>query len=156
VKPVKLAFVALEPKDGQFRASFTMEGLLAVEDDPEMLLDNTVHIYEEAIQRMLALLAEMCTSRLLHKPIPARKMWQLGDAMFKLKEALALQSVQLDGIYAHLSRDLNVKRKWLEKAVIFRRHVPSEELIPESLNWGRCEKGTRRVAERLRVGLLPD
>jgi len=68
-------------------------------------------------------------------------------------DALAELSLEIDDVYKHLVRDLGAKRKWLEKAIIFRRYLPTQDLIPQSLNWGRCEKGTRRVAERLRDGL---
>ena len=101
---------------------------------------------------MRSVVREIEAYRRSHTPTPARKIWELGDAIFKLNEELERVSLQIDGLYEHLVRDLTVKRKWLEKVIIFRRHLPDDNLIPESLNWGRCEKGTRKVAERLRVG----
>jgi len=38
---------------------------------------------------------------------------------------------------------LGVKKKWLEKAIIFRRYVDDKNAIPKNLNWGKCEKGTK-------------
>jgi hypothetical protein len=87
------------------------------------------------------------------KLLPAFKIWQLGNAIFELQHNLNKLFLQLDGLYDHLVRDLGVKRKWLEKVIIFRRYLPDENAIPQSLNWGRCEKGTRLVAEKLRKGL---
>lgn len=54
--------------------------------------------------------------------------------------------------YGHLERDLGVARKWLVKAVIFRRYLPDPDRIPPDLNWGRCSDGTRRKAELLQKG----
>ena len=150
----KLAFVAFEPRM-QFVAFLSMEGVLSNERQPEVLLRKAAGMYERSITTMRSLTAELQASRAEHKLIPARKIWQLGDCIFQLGDGLAALSLQLDDTYEHLVRDLGVKRKWLEKVVIFRRYLPKESLIPESLNWGRCEKGTRRVAERLRDGSLP-
>lgn len=151
----ELAFVTIEPKNGQFIAFLSVEGLLAMERDPELVLQEAVQLYEHAVITMRSLIAEMQACRVHRKLIPARTMWKLGDTIFQLRDELGAISLQLDDAYAHLIRDLGVKRKWLEKAIIFRRHLPKEDLIPEFLNWGRCEKGTRRKAERLREGLPP-
>ena len=149
----KLAFVAFEPRDGQFEAFLSMEGLLSGEGDPELVLQEAARLYETATGRMRSLLAEIEDHRAHRTLIPARKVWQVGDAVFELTEELASLALRLNGVYAHLVRDLGVKRKWLEKVVILRRYVPKENAIPESLSWGRCEKGTRRIAERLSKGL---
>lgn len=149
----KLAFVSFEPRDGQFVAFLSMEELISGERDPESVLQEATKLYGRSITKMRFLIAEIQGFRDNHKLLPARKIWQLGDAIFKLREGLQSLSLQLDGLYDHLVRDLGIKRKWLEKVVIFRRYLPEEDAIPESLNWGRCEKGTRRVAERLRKEL---
>jgi len=130
-----------------------MEGLVSSEGDPEPVLREAARVYERSIEGMRSLMAEMRESRADRRPIPARKIWQLGNAILTLRDGLAELSLQLDGVYRHLVRDLGVKTKWLEKVVIFRRYIPAHDAIPESLNWGRCEKGTRRIAERLSRGL---
>lgn len=149
----EIAFISFEPQDGHFIAFLAMEAFINGKKDPELILRNATKVYERSIIRMRAIIAEIQAARANHRSIPARKIWQLGDTIFKLKEDLEKLSVQLDNVYAHLVRDLKVKRKWLEKVVIFRRYLPSKEFIPKSLNWGCCEKGTRRVAEKLRKGL---
>jgi hypothetical protein len=151
----KLGFVAFEPKNGQFVALLAMEGLLSSQRDPELLLQEAAKVYERSTMRMTSLVAEIQACRAQRKLVPARKIWRLGDAIFELKSDLEELSLQIDGLYDHLVRDLGAKRKWLEKVIIFRRYLPDEALIPESLNWGRCEKGTRKAAERLRNGLPP-
>lgn len=151
----KLAFVAFEPKNGQFVALLSIEGLLSSDRDPEAVLRKAAKVYERSTLRMKSLVAEIQAYRAERKLVPARKIWHLGDAIFELTSQLQELSLEIDRLYAHLVRDLDAKRKWLEKVIIFRRYLPDKELIPESLNWGRCEKGTRRVAERLRDGLPP-
>jgi hypothetical protein len=90
--------------------------------------------------------------RMRNKPVSARLIWELGDKIFSLRYDLMEIGLQLDGVYDHLFRDLNVKTKWLEKVVILRRYLTKKELIPESLNWGRLEKGTSKKAKSLAMG----
>jgi len=149
----KLAFVSFEPINGQYMGFLSIEAAISSDRDPEAVLREAANIYEGSIKRMRSILAEIEAARTNHKPIPARKIWQIGHAIFELRDDLRRLGLQLDGVYDHLTRDLGVKRKWLEKVVTLRRYIPDKSLIPESLNWGRCEKGTRRIAERLNKGL---
>lgn len=149
------AFVSFEPRSGRFAGFLSMEAVIGSEADPEIMLREATEIYQGCVSRMRSLLVEIDTLRSNRVLIPARKIWQLGHVIFVLREELARLGLQLDGVYDHLTRDLGVKRKWLEKVVIFRRYIPEEGMIPESLNWGRCEKGTARMARRLSKGLPP-
>jgi hypothetical protein len=149
----ELIFVTVEPRDSHFKAFVSVEGLMAINGDPEAALQKAAELYESAIINMRSLIAGIETHRAHRKPVPARIVWKLGDAIFQLRNQLEALSLQLDDVYAHLVRDLCMKRKWLEKVIILRRYLPREDLIPQSLNWGRLEKGTRRLAEKLRGGL---
>ena len=102
------------------------------------------------------MLTEIKNIRANKKPLPARFIWRLGNTIFQLVDDLQKDGFQLDGVYEHLSRDLVVKRKWLEKVIILRRYISKEDLIPETLNWGKCEKGTRKIAENIAKGILPN
>lgn len=155
LSPKDLIHVVFEGRDGHCKGFLPMEVLLSTQKDPELLATDAAKLYELMLERMRSLVTEMAGLRAKRQLVPARTIWKLGDCIFELKNRLATLSLQLDDTYGHLSRDLIVKRKWLEKVIIFRRYVPSEELIPTSLNWGRCEKGTRRVAENLRDGVFP-
>ena len=147
-----LTFVSFKPDNGQFVALLPMEQLISSELEPEDIVKQAAQVYKHSITKMRCLVAEIQSIRIDSKFLPARKVWQLGDAIFELKDNLEKLSLQIDGLYDHLIRDLDVKRKWLEKVIILRRYLPQKDAIPESLNWGRCEKGTRRVAERLQKG----
>lgn len=153
VSTIRLPFISFEPKDKGFTAFLSMEGLISGEKDPELILQDATKLYEQAVKNIRLILKEIEAMRANHKRIPARKVWQLGNIIFELKDGLEKLSLQIDNIYSHLVRDLKVKRKWLEKVITLRRYISKEELIPETLNWGSCEKGTRRVAERIRDGL---
>lgn len=149
----KLDFVSFEPIDKRFRAYLSMEEFILSDKNPELTIKKAVKIYEDSIMKMRTFIKEIQDFRNNRKLLPAHKVWQLGNAIFELKNNLSKLFLQLDGLYDHLVRDLGVKRKWLEKVIIFRRYLPDDNAIPQSLNWGRCEKGTRRVAEKLRKGL---
>lgn len=147
------AFVAFEPKDGTFKAFVSMEALLSMEGEPDVTLSQAAKVYELATIDLRSIVSEIQSLRSTHKLTPAREIWRLGNRIFKLKDDLANLSLELDSFYEHLVRDLGVKRKWLEKVVIFRRYLPRESLVPKTLNWGRCEKGTKKAALRLRDGM---
>lgn len=149
----KLSFVSFEPKGQGFIAFLSMEGLVSNGRNPELILQDAANLYRQSIMDMRLRIDELKVFRATRKKIPARKIWQIGNIIFELKYGLEKFSFEIDGLYSHLVRDLGVKRKWLEKVIIFRRYLLKEKLIPKSLNWGSCEKGTRRVAKRLCNGL---
>lgn len=154
MKKGSLYFVSFEPIK-KYRCYLSMNAVINGKKDLEPLLSKASDIYEHAITRMNFLIAEINAVRSKRKPVTARKIWDVGDAIFTLRDELGQLGLELDGVYDHLTRDLGVKRKWLEKVIILRRYLPNKEPIPESLNWGRCEKGTRRVAEQIKSGLQP-
>jgi hypothetical protein len=149
----RLVFISFEKSGNKYETFFPMEELISNEKDIERLAKRAAKIYENAIHRMLLIISKMNNQRVERKPVSARMVWQLGDSIFKLTRDLEKISFQLDGLYEHLARDLTVKRKWLEKVIILRRYIPEISLIPAYLNWGQCEKGTRKVAEKISRGL---
>ena len=153
VNTENLAFIFFKPINDQFRGFLTFEAAFTTERNPEVVIKEATKIYERSIRKMTSIMADIKAARLYRKLVAARKVWGVGDAIFSLKDELEELGLQIDGVYDHLTRDLNLKRKWLEKVIILRRYLSNVELIPESLNWGRLEKGTRRKAEKLKLGL---
>ena len=151
----ELEFVTFKKEQGEYIAYTSIKQFFSSDRDIEAVLKEAARLYERSVKQMQSLVAEINTTRNRHILLPARNIWKLGNIIFELVESLKRLSLQIDGIYDHLVRDLNVKRKWLEKVIIFRRYIPDEHMIPESLNWGRCEKGTRRIAENIQKGLYP-
>ncbi|KUK66640.1 MAG: hypothetical protein XD85_0083 [Parcubacteria bacterium 34_609] len=145
----QLSFVSFEHTKDGFRLFLPLDDFVFDEQDYEVQFKKAVIIYEKSIKKMKMILNEIDDIRQKHKTLPAQKVWDLGNKIFELQNNLSDISLQIDGLYHHLVRDLNVKRKWLEKVIIFRRYIPDRKAIPKSMNWGKCEKGTRRVAEEL-------
>jgi len=150
-----LPFVSIERRDTGYIASLSLEGLLSLPMDVERLLRRAAASYGESTTVMRSLVSHIEDDRSNRKPISARRIWELGDIIFTLIATLEKLSLQLDGVYAHLTRDLGVRRMWLEKVIIFRRYVPRKDLIPENLRWGRCARTPRRVAQLLLEGKTP-
>lgn len=143
------AFVAFEPREGGYVASVPIEQLEFLGDRPEAMLNEASATYGRSLQTMRVLLDDLERFKASRIAIPARKVWELGDAVLSLVEALRSASLELDGLYEHLERDMGIKRKRWEAAITFRRHLPAKELIPESLRWNQCEKNARGAAEQL-------
>lgn len=150
-KPI--SFVTFEPKGEKFLAFLPIETAIKNESDLESELSKLTDIYENSINKMHFILKEIQEARTNKKLVPAYLIWRLGNEIFFLTEKLENLSFQLNDLYNHLDRDLEVKRKWLEKVIIFRRYIPDEKIISRKLNWGVFEKGTRRKAEQLVNGL---
>jgi hypothetical protein len=148
----KLGFISFEVTNGKYRGCLSIDTAVTGDTNPDMKIRKALKLYLKYLRKLRLLIAHIEAKRRKREYISARKMWEVGDLIFELKDALAAISLQLDGLYYHLVRDLGVKRKWLEKAIIFRRYIPEANIIPPALNWGKCEKGTRKVALGLANG----
>jgi hypothetical protein len=142
-------FVSFHPLGERYIASMSLEGVLN-DWDPEATLRDASALYEDFIRKARTLMCEIAVCRSQKRSIPARKVWRLGDAIFAFVEALRRSSLEIDGLYDHLTRDLNVTRGWLEKVIIFRRYMPEENLIPSDASWGRLRNRPKSAA----LGLL--
>lgn len=150
----ELAFISFKKENDKYIAFISIKHFLSSKKDIESLLRNASCVYGNSISNMKSRIDEINILRKKRVPVSARGIWELGDQIFQLVDKLNRLSLQIDGIYDHLERDLMVKRKWLEKVIIFRRYIKKKSTIPEALNWGKCEKGTRRKAEQIQKGLL--
>ena len=146
-----LALIAVEPREDGFVSSVPIDQLPRLGDKPEVSLQNACGSYSRAIGAMREVLADIDQLKRKRIPIPARKMWELGDAVVALGSELEENSMEVDGLNDHLVRDLGINGKRMGTIVTFRRHLPDKELIPESLGWSQCEKQARKVAEELKA-----
>ena len=149
------ALVALEPRDEGFVSSVPVAQLDRLGDKPEICLQNACDSYARAVASMREVLADIDQLKSKRIPIPARKMWELGDAVVTLGSELEAEFMEIDGLNDHLVRDLGINAKRMGTIVTFRRHLPDQELIPESLGWSQCEKQARKVAEQLKSAQQP-
>ena len=146
-----LALIAVEPRDDGFVSSVPMASLDRLGDRPEVSLQTACDAYARAVGSMREVLAEIDQLKSRRIPIPARKMWELGDAVVNLGTELEDGFMEIDGLNDHLVRDLGINGKRMGTIVTFRRHLPDRDLIPESLGWSQCEKQARKVAEELKA-----
>jgi len=153
IVPTAANFVTFEPSNDHFAVLISLDGLLRTEADPEPFLQRLGDLYASSVSEMRGIVQVIKGLRASRSRIPARLVWALGDVVLRLVNDLAQLSLELDDLYHHLTRDLAVNRKWLEKVIILRRYIPDRTLIPESLSWGRCEKGTKAKAQKIALGL---
>lgn len=149
-----LTLITFEPNNDHFAGFVEIESISNFGKNPEKIIDKGSKIYGSSLKKMRTLLRNVkSVKKGKRHPVLAKDIWLLGNAIFELKSKLENESLELNDLYSHLVRDLQVKRKWLEKVIIFRRYVSKMSLIPKSVNWGRFEKGTKRTAELLGKGL---
>ncbi len=142
-------FISFIKRNDTFQGSLRIDGLINLDEDPEEMCEKASQIYKSAIDQLEVMLKRRKSLLDNHEVIPARLVWSIGNEIFNLIDKLASQNLIIDDTYAHLVRDLGVKRKWLEKVVILRRYIPKMELIPEDFPWGKLEKGTKKKAQEL-------
>ncbi len=147
-----LALVAFEPRYAGFVSSIPIAHLDYLGESPEIRLQQACEIYSRSIGAMRELLADLDKLKGKRIPIPARKMWELGDTVLALVAELEQSSMEPDNLNEQLVRDLGLNVKRLGTIVTFRRHLPDIELIPEFLGWSQCEKHARKVAQELKAG----
>ena len=144
-----LILVSFEPDDRGFLAHIPLDSLVLMDGDSEVLLQKASSRYSKTVQMMRKRLEEMEDMRRNREIIPARKVWEFGESIFSLKKEMERMSFCVNGLYDHLTRELGVKKMWLEKVVIFRRHIPEKKSIPPSLPWGRCSSSPRKAAKAI-------
>jgi len=82
-------------------------------------------------------------------------MWDFGDKILSLVDSINSKNFEIDNLYEHLIRDLDRKRMWLEKVIIFRRNLPNRQLIPHDLKWSVCRDAPKKSAESILNGKTP-
>ena len=145
------ASVALEPRGEGFVASIPLAQLERLGDRPDERLKVACDAYGRTVGIMREVLADIEQLKSKRTPIPARKMWELGDAVVNLGVELEGNSLEMESLNDHLVRDLGINAKRMGTIVTFRRHLPVQEMVPESLGWSQCEKQARKVAEELKA-----
>ena len=148
----ELASVVFEPREDGFIASAPLSHLGRMGARPDASLQEACRAYNRTLIVMQAVLDDIDQLKGQRIPIPARKMWELGDAVVNLGADLERDGLELDNLSEHLVRDLGINGKRMGTIITFRRHLPDQELIPESLGWSQCEKQARKVAEELKSG----
>ena len=145
------ASVALQPRGESFVASIPLTQLELLGDRPDERLQVACDAYGRTVATIREVLADIEQLKSKRTPIPARKMWELGNAVVNLGAELDDNSMEMEGLNDHLVRDLGINAKRMGTIVTFRRHLPEQEMIPETLGWSQCEKQARKVAQELKA-----
>ncbi|MHA1381829.1 MAG: hypothetical protein ACTSRG_25950 [Candidatus Helarchaeota archaeon] len=149
MKKNQLSFISFEYKEDNLKTFLSLNDYISEEIDYETISKEAKKIYKNSIKKIASIIKDINQYKQKYRRLPARKAWELGDAIFELQNNLSDLSLQIDGLYNHLVRDLVLKRKWLEKVIILRRYIKDKNAITESMNWSKFEKGTKRVSEEL-------
>ena len=145
------ASVALQPRGEAFVASIPLTQLELLGDRPDERLQVACDAYGRTVATIREVLSDIEQLKSKRTPIPARKMWELGNAVVNLGAELEENSMEMQGLNDHLVRDLGINAKRMGTIVTFRRHLPEQEMIPETLGWSQCEKQARKVAQDLKA-----
>lgn len=146
-----LILISFQPDDQGFVAHIPL-GDLSLIKNPEKSLKKASFDYAKAIQSMQGQLKELNEMKKNRKIIPARKIWKLGDSIFSLVDKMEQMLFCINGLYDHLTRELEVKKMWLEKVIIFRRYIADQKSIPKSLAWGKCSSSPRKATNLILSG----
>lgn len=120
------------------------------EDDLDDLLSGAARVYGAYVHEIRSLITRADQMKKDLVPVPALLGWQLGDAVFRLKDALEQMLFEVDDLYSHLERDTGVARALLKDAVSFRRYLPDSTHIPSDLTWNQCRRAPRRAALQIK------
>lgn len=134
--------------EGGFIAYICLDSIDAIPENAEAILLAAAKEYTKSITALRKAMDKIANCRNSHQITPARLVWDVGNQVFRLVENLRKLSLEIDGLYDHLQRDVGPKRKWIEKAIILRRFIANRRQIPATLNWGYFEKGTKRKAQQ--------
>ena len=83
-----------------------------------------------------------------------KDMWSLGNKIHSFTNGFKKDGFYLNGLYEHLTRDLQVSRDLLERVVIFRSYFSNRSLIPNNMLWREIRYAPRKNAEKLKKTLL--
>jgi len=85
---------------------------------------------------------------------PLKDMWSFGNGIHRLAKSLRRDGFYLNGLYDHLTRDLNVSRDLLERVVVFRSHLENRSLIPKDMIWKDVRYAPGKNAKKLNQATL--
>jgi hypothetical protein len=142
-------FVSFRMVDNDYVAAVPIDSIKTGQISKESELKAVTKIYQKQIIALKKIIEDIESDKSKKISITAAKMWKLGDIILELIEMIGEKNFEIDNLYEHLSRDLDRKKDWLSKAIIFRKYLPSEQLIPSGLKWRHCKDKPKISAEIL-------
>jgi len=130
---------------------YIQKGIVTKDKELQVL----ARIYKDYIFILREMLGKMELKKSKKIALPSLLMWDFGDKILALVNAINNKNFEIDNLYEHLIRDLGRKKGWLKKIIIFRRNLPERQLIPPDLNWATCKDAPKKSAELILNGKIP-
>jgi len=142
-------FISFEKKGEDFVGFLSIDSLSDSTLNQEKILQVAAKRYSSFIEQALTHIQSLNREKARSKIIKARHVWKLGDMILRLIRDLKRMGLEIDGLYEHLARDLEKKRMWLEKVIIFRNYVSKVSIIPRDSKWSEYSRAPRKSAKLL-------
>ena len=136
----RYAAVTFKKRGNAYRGTVFLSNLALLRNDPAETMREVTVIYQKAIADVRSWQSDVSPLRRSRVPLSARKAWELGDILHKLRTDLAQHGCRLDGLYNHLERHVGLTPRRASSFMTLRRHVEDPDSIPKNLKWHSMEK----------------
>ena len=102
----QLTFISFETTQKGIEASLSMQGIIDIDGDIETVVHQAVDIYKATLSETKELLQRREKLKEDRKKVPARLIWQIGDAIFRLIDDLSCINLQIDNTYSDVVKTL--------------------------------------------------
>lgn len=131
-----------------YRASVGLGDLARIQGDPAELLGAVATTYRDSVSLISEWCKETANAKRCGKNLTARRAWELGDLIIRLRNNMANEGFAIVDLYRHLSEHAGIPY-WSHRFVTFRTYIPRSTHIPEDLGWNRVSKRARAEAIRI-------
>lgn len=128
-----------------YRASVGLSDLSRVQGDPAERLKAAAATYQDSVSRISEWRKETTNAKSGGKNLTARRAWDLGDLIIRLRSNMADQGFAIVDLYRHLSEHAGIPY-WSQRFATFRTYIPQRTRIPADLGWNRVGKRARAEA----------
>ena len=150
----RYAAVTFKKRGNAYQGTVLLSNLALLRDDPAETMREVTSIYRGAVTNVKRWQSDIRVLRKSKVPLSARKAWELGDILHKLRTDLAKRGCRLDGLYDHLERHVGLAPRRARSFVTLRRYVENPDSIPENLTWHNMEKTAKSFSRNI-VANLP-
>lgn len=152
----RYASVEFRKQGNSFRGSVPITDLALIPNDPAETMNTVTKIYQNALTEIKYWHEDADALRKSKTPMPARKVWELGDILDRLNAGLAEQGCRIENLYDHLERHAGIPSKRASSFVTLRRYVDDAEMIPENLQWNKILKTVKSSSQAIGSGTFSE
>ena len=143
------ASVAFKRREGTYRGSALLSDLTMLRNDPAQTMRTVTSIYQGSLGEIRQWQRDVKYLRESRTPLSAKKAWELGDIVHRLRTDLAKHGCRLEDLYDHLERHAGLPRKWLRQFVTLRRYIDNMDTIPDGLRWNSVAKKAKSAGQAI-------